>query len=101
VADYLAESLGVVLAKRVGAPAGTTAILEVAGSEPVAFGVTDNGRGERLPEPPAEPTVRLGMDREAFIVLAGGRRDPDPGAVRVDGDRALGQRILDMLAVTP
>ena len=101
VADYLAESLGIVLAKRVGAPAGTTAVLEVPGGEPVAYVVTDNGRGERLPEPPTDPTVRLAMDRETFVVLAGGRRDPEPGSVRIEGDQALGQRILDMLAVTP
>ena len=58
-ADYLGESLGYVLAKRVGAPAGTTAVLEVAGSAPIAFAVNDAGRGERLADQPADPTVRL------------------------------------------
>jgi uncharacterized protein (TIGR03083 family) len=100
-ADYLAESLGFVLAKRVGAPAGTTVVLEVAGSEPLAFGVNDSGRGERLDDPPSEPTVRLRTDRESFILLAGGRRTPEPGAVAVTGDDELGRRILDALAVTP
>jgi uncharacterized protein (TIGR03083 family) len=100
-ADYLSESLGMVVAKRVGAPAGTTVVLDLEGSDPVAFGVNESGRGEQLADPPDEPTVRLSMDRESFIVLAGGRRAPDPGAIRIDGDNELGQRIVDTLAVTP
>ena len=45
--------------------------------------------------------MRLCMDREAFIRLAGGRCDPEPGTVQVGGDQALGQRVLDALATTP
>jgi uncharacterized protein (TIGR03083 family) len=99
VADYLAESLGLVLAKRVGAPPGTTAVLEVGGSEPAAFRVTDAGRGERLPEVPADPTVALATDRETFVLLAGGRRRPVDGAVRVTGHQDLGRRLLEHLVV--
>ncbi len=101
VADYLAESLGFVLAKRVGAPAGTTAVLEVAGSAPAAYVVNEQGRGERLPEAPTEPTVVLRMGRETFIVQAGGRREPEPGAIEILGDQDLGRRLLDAFAVTP
>jgi uncharacterized protein (TIGR03083 family) len=100
-ATYLAESLGVVLAKRVGAPAGTTAVLEVGGQPAVAYVVTDAGRGERLPEIPDDPTVRLRLEREAFAVLAGGRREPDPGCIEVSGDEALGRQLLASFAVTP
>ena len=100
-AEYLAESVGFVVAKRVGAPTGTTVVVEIAGSAPLAFTVNDNGRGEQLAEIPADPTVRLVTDREAFIVLAGGRRTPEPGSVVVTGDTMLGQKILDTLAVTP
>jgi hypothetical protein len=71
------------------------------GSEPFAFAVNDAGRGERLPEPPADPTVTLRMDRESFIRLAGGRCEPEPGAVAVEGDRELGDRVLASLATTP
>src|SRR4051812_4080566 len=60
-AEYLAESLGYVLAKRVGAPAGTTAVLEMEGSASFAFAVTDAGRGERLPDAPDAPDVCLRM----------------------------------------
>ena len=38
-AEYLAESLGFVLAKKVGAEPGTTLVLEMEGSEPFAFTV--------------------------------------------------------------
>jgi len=100
-ADYLAESLGFVLAKRVGAAAGSTALLEVTGSEPVAFTVNEQGRGERLPEVPPDPTVTLRTDRETFIVLAGGRRAAQPGAVEISGDDELGRQVVDHLATTP
>jgi len=99
-AEYLAESLGFVLGKRVGAPTGTSLVLDMAGSAPMAFEIDDNGRGQRV-EPPAEPTVTLRMDRESFIRLAGGRCAAEPGRVVVDGDQELGRRVLDALATTP
>ena len=74
--DYLSESLGYVLAKRVGAAAGTTVRLDVEGHEPVAYGVDEAGRGRRLSALPDEPTVVISTDRESFAVLAGGRRTP-------------------------
>jgi uncharacterized protein (TIGR03083 family) len=100
-AEYLAESLGYVLAKRVGAPAGTTVVLELEGSAPYAFAVSDAGRGERLPDAPQDPAVLLRMDRDAFIRLAGGRCEPEPGSFSVEGDQELGGRILDAIATTP
>jgi uncharacterized protein (TIGR03083 family) len=100
-AGYLAESLGYVLAKRLKAEPGTTVLLEVEGHEPVAAGVTDEGRGQLLAETPATPTVGLRTDRESFVVLAGGRRRADAGRVEIFGDKALGQQIVEHLAVTP
>ncbi|CAN5423619.1 maleylpyruvate isomerase family mycothiol-dependent enzyme [soil metagenome] len=100
-ADYLAESFGYVVAKRAGAPAGTTAVLAVDGSTPIAFTVNDAGRGERLADVPSDPTVLLRTDRESFIVLAGGRRAPAPDAVELVGAQPLGQQILDAMATTP
>ena len=98
---YLAASLGFVLAKRVGAAPGTSLLLEVEGHAPVGVVVTPEGRGQLLEAAPADPTVGLRTDRESFIVLAGGRRRPDAGRVEIFGDQALGQRLLDQLAVTP
>ncbi len=100
-ADYLLESLGLVLAKRAAAPPGSTLVAEVEGSVPVAFGVGDDGRGRRLPELPAGPTVRLTLGREAFVLLAGGRRTAGDVSVLVAGDEELAARILAAMAVTP
>jgi len=99
-AEYLAESLGYVLAKKVGAPTGTSLVLEMAGSEPFAFQIDQNGRGQRV-APPAEPTATLHMDRESFIRLSGGRCDAEPGRVTVAGDQHLGAQVLASLATTP
>lgn len=100
-ADYLAESFGFVVGKRVAPPAGTTAVLHVAGSEPVAVEIGDDGRARRVDVVPERPTVHLAMDRESFIVLAGGRRPAEQDAVAVSGDQELGRRIVDQLATTP
>ncbi len=98
---YLAESLGLVVAKRVGAAPGTTVVLDVSGQEVTAVAVNDAGRGEALVDVPGDPTVTISTDRESFIVLAGGRRTPEEGRVVLTGDTDLGRRVLDMLAVTP
>jgi uncharacterized protein (TIGR03083 family) len=101
VVDYLSESLGYVLAKKVGAAPGTTVLLAVTGHAPVAYGVDGSGRGVRLPEAPASPTVTISCDREAFVVMAGGRRRPEESAVSLRGDADLGRQVVDALAVTP
>lgn len=100
-ADYLAESLGFVLAKRAGAAPGSTAVLSITGHAPYSFTVNDRGRGQRLDVPPSDPTVRLAMDRDTFVRLAGGRRPAEPGTVELAGDPELGQRVIAGLAVTP
>jgi len=99
-AEYLAESLGYVLGKKVGAPVGTSLVLNMAGSPPFGFEIDENSRGQRV-TPPASPTVTLRMDLESFIRLAGGRCEAEPGKVRVEGDQELGERVLASLATTP
>lgn len=100
-ADYLSETFGFVVGKKVAPPVGTTAVLAVTGSQDVPVEIDESGRGRRLPEVPAQPTVRLTMDRETFIVLAGGRRTVEPGAVTIEGDADLGARIVAELGTTP
>lgn len=100
-ADYLSETFGFVVGKKVGPPAGTTAVLAVEGSPVVAVEVNEAGRGQRLSEEPAQPDVRLAMDRETFIVLAGGRRSAEPGSVTIEGDAELGRAIVENLGTTP
>ena len=99
-ATYLLESFPFVVGKRAQAPAGTTARLNVSNHEAVTVAVGDDGRGA-LVDDAGEPTVGLSMDRETFLVLAGGRRSVAPGAVEISGDADLGARILAAMAVTP
>ena len=98
---YLLESLGFVLAKRAGAAPGTTLVTLVEGSPPSAYGVGEDGRGAALGSVPDEPTVTLRMGRETFIRLAGGRGEVDASEVSIDGDVALGEKVVAHLAVTP
>lgn len=101
--DYLSESMGMVLGKRTGAPAGATLRLEVEGHEPRAWRVDDDGRGQVLAPVPDDADVTLSTDRETFLLLAAGRRnDPDVRSrVQVSCDDALAEKVLDHLAVTP
>lgn len=100
-ADYLLESLGFVLGKRLKAAAGTTLVACVEGHEPVAVTVGDDGRGTTLPQLPSDPDVTLRMGRECFILLAGGRRPAAAADVTVEGDHELAARFLTGLGVTP
>ncbi|WGL52785.1 maleylpyruvate isomerase family mycothiol-dependent enzyme [Nocardioides sp. BP30] len=100
-ADYLLESMGFVLGKRLKAAPGTTLVAAVEGHRPTAITVDGSGRGVSLPEPPTEPDVTLRMGRETFILLAGGRRPAARADVVVDGDTDLAARFLAALAVTP
>jgi len=99
--DYLLESLAMVLAKRAGAPARTTLVVEVEGSDVAAFGVGEDGKGAPLAVVPEEPTARIRLSREAFVLLAGGRRRPDEVPYDVSGDADLAGRVLASMAVTP
>ena len=99
--DYLMESLPYVVGKRVQAPVGSVVRLEVAGHTPVTVAVGEDGRGRRATPEDGEPTVTLAMDRETFVVLAGGRRVAAADDVRLTGDTALGERVVSSLGVTP
>jgi hypothetical protein len=89
------------VAKRAQAPAGCVVRLEVAGHEPAIAVVGEDGRGRPGTADDVEPTVTLGMDRETFVLLAGGRRAAAPGDVRISGDAELGERVLAAMGVTP
>lgn len=98
--DYLLESLPFMVAKRAGALVGSVVRLEVEGHEPVTAVVGEDGRG-RTGTTADEAAATLAMDRETFVLLAGGRRAAAPGSVRVSGDTTLGDRVLASMAVTP
>lgn len=96
------RALPYVVGKRVAPPPGTAVVLDVTGEHPATLGATvgEDGRAARLDAMPAEPTVRIGMDFETFIVLSGGRRLPEQVTAEVSGDADLGNAVLANLAVT-
>ena len=96
------RSIPYVVGKRIGPPPGTIVVLDITGEHPttLAAAVGDDGRAARLDAEPTDPTVRIGMDFEAFIVLSGGRRTPEQVTATVSGDASLGHAVLENLAVT-
>ena len=96
------RSIPYVVGKRIAPPPGTSVVLDITGEHPatLAAAVGDDGRAARLDAAPAEPTVRIGMDFETFIVLSGGRRTPEQVTATVSGDTSLGNAVLANLAVT-
>jgi hypothetical protein len=100
------KGLPFVVGKKAGAPPDSTVVFEVAGSPAIvaAVHVPPEGRAVLLDAPPANPTVTLAMDRRTFSRLAGGRwtgeRARTVGVVQVEGDRGLGDRVVDSMAFT-
>ncbi|KRF12346.1 hypothetical protein ASG90_15310 [Nocardioides sp. Soil797] len=96
--DYLLDALPIIVGKRVAPAKETTVVLAVDGHEERAVVVGDDGRAAPV-DVPWNPTVRIGMSREAFIVMAGGRREPQ--GVEFHGDATLGQQVVDAYRTTP
>jgi hypothetical protein len=113
-ADQISASLPYVLARGLGAPAGTTMLVSVTG--PLRFtrgvGVGEDGRGTSIPElSPDQATLTLTTDWETFARLSAGRLDVNDDALRsrvevqhrsdVPGAAALADRLLAALSITP
>jgi uncharacterized protein (TIGR03083 family) len=102
----LVSSLGYVVGKRVGAPEGTTVVLELAPHSAVSTVavVVRDGRAQPT-DPPADPAVRITTDPETYARLAAGRWTGDhavaEGRVAFKGDEALGRQVVDSLSITP
>ncbi|MCH5645389.1 maleylpyruvate isomerase family mycothiol-dependent enzyme [Gordonia sp. ABSL49_1] len=108
----IAASLPFVVGKRAGAPAGTSVLFRITGAAPTDVrivvaeravavdefeaGAGNAASGPNLPGDDAA-TVRLTLDAIDLARLAGGRRDADPAAVTVEGDREIADRILTNL----
>lgn len=101
VLNRLANALPMVLGKRVAPPVGTSVRIDVpdAGlSWSAAIG--EDGRAAAR-EPLADPTVRVTLSPQDFVVLAGGRRGLDATSPTYEGDAELGRTLLAHFAVTP
>ncbi len=99
-ASTFLSALPFVIARRAGAPAGSVITLVLDGTH-FDYAVGADGRCRAIEEAPGPATVTLRMDTEALTILGAGRRDPALVGVHVDGDHALGDRVLAGLAVTP
>jgi uncharacterized protein (TIGR03083 family) len=100
--EQLVSFVPYVIGKKVGAPPGTTVVIDVGGAADRSIGVAVGGRA-RLADPVADPTAGLAMDSDTFVRLLNGRGDPAEilasGAVRFRGDEALGRAIVEQLNV--
>lgn len=101
VFDRFIAGLGFVVGKRAGAPEGASATFVVEG--PVARTATvvvKDGRA-MVSEDGVTPiaTTLLQMSTETFVARMAGRAGADD--VQIDGDKQLGRRIVENMAVTP
>lgn len=95
---YFCRFLPLVVAKRSGAPDGTSVVFDI-GATTCGVAVVD-GRGVATDEHPTTPTVRLSMPATTFAALVGGRADA-PDDVVIAGDVALGQAVIGALGFMP
>ncbi|MEU4645941.1 maleylpyruvate isomerase N-terminal domain-containing protein [Nocardia fluminea] len=99
----LTIGLGRAVVKGAKAPDGSLITLDLTG--PVTRQVhvsVAGGRGSVLDEVSEQPTTVIRLDSGLFARLRGGRTTADkhPGAVAVEGDTALGERLVHNLAFT-
>src|SRR4051812_46931258 len=94
-------ALPMVVGKRVAPAPGTTVRVDVPEAEQSwSIAIGEDGRAARV-DPVEQPTVRIILTAEDFVVLAGGRRGVEATHPTVEGDTALGRAVLENLAVTP
>ena len=100
--DQLVSFVPYIVGKKVGAPTGTTIVIDLAGAADRSIGVEVDGRARLVAAVP-EPTVRLAMDTDTFVRLLTGRGDVAEivasGAVQLRGDEALGRAVVDQANV--
>lgn len=100
------KGLPYVVGKKAGAPPGSCVKFVVTGSPEIvaAIEAPPEGRAVLLPAAPPDPTTTVTLDRRTFARLAGGRWSGADarakGQVKVDGDTALGDRVVDNMAFT-
>lgn len=93
--DRIVGTLGYVVGKKVAPPDGTVVVVVTTAplERTVALEVSGGRAGPRATAP-TDPTVRITMTGDAYARLACGRAGPDAAPVTLDGDAALGRRIL-------
>ncbi|MDA0263549.1 MAG: maleylpyruvate isomerase family mycothiol-dependent enzyme [Chloroflexi bacterium] len=100
----IARAMPFVVARKAQAPDGTTAVFDIAGAAGRTLSVAvEERRGRELDSEPAAPTVRIATDVETFACLACGRQGPGDalgsGRVKITGDTALGETIVNQMNI--
>lgn len=98
VINHYLRALGYALGKGAKAAIGESTRVDIDDISSTAI-VGEDGRGRRADV--ADPTTSIKLSREAYIVLAGGRRPVEAVEATLEGDRDLGRRVLKSLTVTP
>jgi uncharacterized protein (TIGR03083 family) len=98
--QYLSQFLPFAVAKRAGAPEGSSVVIDVTGVLTTSIVVQD-GRGRAVDRIDEEPSCRLQMDAPTFVALVGGRSDARPEDVHVAGDEDLGRQVAANLGFLP
>jgi uncharacterized protein (TIGR03083 family) len=99
--DVFGQALPVVVGKRVAPAPGTTVRVDVPEADRSwTVLVGDDGRAGVV-DPVEQPSVRITLGAEDFVILAGGRRPPEATSAKIEGDTELGRAVLAQLAVTP
>ncbi|MDZ7679130.1 MAG: maleylpyruvate isomerase family mycothiol-dependent enzyme [Acidimicrobiales bacterium] len=98
------SKLGYIVAKRAGAPDGTTVTFDITGSLPMILPVFVDGRARILDREPSDPDATIHLDTEAYNALGCGRWSAqhalDTGRAALSGDVDLARRVLDNMAFT-
>jgi uncharacterized protein (TIGR03083 family) len=94
-------SMPFVVGKKADAPQGTTVVFDLTPPLAQRFAIRTDGRAQLLDTMPDDATVRVTTDGETFLRLACGRLDPATvltgDRVHLDGDAALGRRVVEQL----
>lgn len=95
-------AMAFVVGKKVGAPDGTSVAFDLTGDSGRRIDVVvDGGRASVAQGPNESPTTKLTMEAETWWCLSMGRLDGptarQQGLVKIDGDRELGERVVDNL----
>jgi uncharacterized protein (TIGR03083 family) len=101
----LSGSLGFVVGKRVGAPEGSTVVVELEPPLGRRLAVAVAGGRAGAAEAPESPSVRIRTDGETWMRLSTGRTSAadaiDEGRIAFEGDASLGRAVVEQLNVTP
>ena len=95
------RALPMIVGKRLAPPTGTVIRIVIPDAELTwTVGVDDTGRAVAK-EDSDSATTTVTLQAEDFVLLAGGRRDPEGITPAVEGDQELGRRLLQSMTITP